>query len=209
MKTLLIDTATSNITVSIIENQTILYKYSDCINTDMSSKILPIIDDGLKKLQLTLLDIDKIFVANGPGSFTGIRVGVTVAKTIAWALKKDVIPLSSIELMATTPINKKYIVPMIDARRGNVFGGIYDKDLNCIKQDELISMNKFIENLNDDYEFISYDNIDLDNVTKPNIDVLKIINKHINDKGINPHNLNPNYLKLTEAQEKLESNKND
>ena len=167
----------------------------------MSSKILPIIDKGLKDLNLKLNDIDKIFVVNGPGSFTGIRVGVTVAKTIAWALKKDIISLSSLELMATTNTNKKYLVPMIDARRGNVFIGIYDKELNCIRKDKLINLTEFISDLNDDYEFVSYDNIELPTLIKPNIDVLKIINKHINDKGVNPHNLNPNYLKLTEAEE--------
>lgn len=210
MRMLLIDTTTSNITVSIIENQSILYQYNENIASDMSSKILPIIDNGLKTLNLKLDDIDKIFVVNGPGSFTGIRVGVTVAKTIAWSLKKDIVPLSSLELMATTSTNKKYLVPMIDARRGNVFAGIYDKELNCIKSDRLVNLNEFINNLTDDYEFVSYDNIDISNLIKPNIDVLKIINKHINDEGINPHNLNPNYLKLTEAEESRESKlKND
>lgn len=201
MISLLIDTATSNINVSIIENQTILYNYSENIVSDMSSKILPIIDNGLNKLNLKLNDIDKIFVVNGPGSFTGIRVGVTVAKTIAWTLKKEIIPLSSLELIATTHTNKKYVVPMIDARRGNVFTGIYDNELNCVKKDKLININEFISELNGDYEFVSYDNIDIRNLIKPNINVLKIVNKHINDKGINPHNLNPNYLKLTEAEE--------
>lgn len=202
MISLLIDTTTSNITVSIVKDQNILYKYQEKILTDMSSKILPIIDSGLKENKLTLNDIDKIFVVNGPGSFTGIRVGVTVAKTIAWALKKDIIPLSSLELMATTNTSKKYIIPMIDARRGNVFGGIYDIELNIIKEDKLINLNELIRDLNNDYEFISYDKLNLD-VIRPNIDVLKIINKHINDQGVNPHNLNPNYLKLTEAEEKL------
>ena len=61
---------------------------------------------------------------------------------------------------------------------------------------------------NNEYEFISYDNINLNNIVTPNVDVLKIINKHINDIGINQHNINPNYLKLTEAEEKL-GNKND
>ncbi len=200
MISLLIDTSTSNLTVSIINNQEIIYKYQETILSDMSSKLLPIIDNGLKEHNLKLENINKIFVVNGPGSFTGIRVGVTVAKTIAWALKKDIIPLSSLELIATTNTSKKYIVPMIDARRNNVFAGIYDNNLNCIKEDKLISIEE-ISNLNSDYEFISYDNIKLDNVIKPNIDVLKIINKHINDEGINPHNLNPNYLKLTEAEE--------
>lgn len=198
MISLLIDTSTSNLTVSIINNKEVIYKYQETILSDMSSKLLPIIDNGLKELNLKLENIDKIFVVNGPGSFTGIRVGVTVAKTIAWALKKDIIPLSSLELIATTNTLKKYIVPMIDARRNNVFAGIYDNNLNCIKEDKLISCDE-LSNLNDDYEFVSYDNIA--GVIKPNIDVLKIINKHINDEGINPHNLNPNYLKLTEAEE--------
>ena len=200
MISLLIDTSTSNLTVSIINSDEVIYNYQETILSDMSSKLLPIIDNGLKENNLKLENIDKIFVVNGPGSFTGIRVGVTVAKTIAWALKKDIIPLSSLELMATTTTSKKYIVPMIDARRNNVFAGIYDNNLNCIKEDKLISIEE-ISNLNSDYEFVSYDNIKLENVIKPNIDVLKIINKHINDEGINPHNLNPNYLKLTEAEE--------
>jgi len=198
MISLLIDTSTSNLTVSIIKGQEVIYKYQETILSDMSSKLLPIIDNGLKELNLKLENIDKIFVVNGPGSFTGIRVGVTVAKTIAWALKKDIIPLSSLELIATTNTSKKYIVPMIDARRNNVFAGIYDNNLNCIKEDKLISRDE-LSNLDEDYEFVSYDNIV--GVIKPNIDVIKIINKHINDEGINPHNLNPNYLKLTEAEE--------
>lgn len=200
MINLLIDTSTSNLTVSITSNQDIIYIHQETILSDMSSKILPIIDNGLKCCNLKLENIDKIFVVNGPGSFTGIRVGVTVAKTISWALKKDIIPLSSLELIATTNTSKKYIVPMIDARRNNVFAGIYDNNLNCIKEDKLISIEE-ISNLNSDYEFVSYDNIKLDNVIKPDIDIFKIINKHINDEGINPHNLNPNYLKLTEAEE--------
>lgn len=198
MISLLIDTSTSNLAVSIIKGQEVIYKYQETILSDMSSKLLPIIDNGLKELDLKLENIDKIFVVNGPGSFTGIRVGVTVAKTIAWALKKDIIPLSSLELMATTNTSKKYIVPMIDARRNNVFVGIYDNNLNRIKEDKLISRDE-LSNLDEDYEFVSYDNIA--GVIKPNIDVIKIINKHINDEGINPHNLNPNYLKLTEAEE--------
>lgn len=210
MRILLIDTSTSNLTVSIIENNEVLYNYKEKIITDMSSKIMPIIDSGLKLLNLNVSDIDKVFVVNGPGSFTGIRVGVTVAKTIAWALKKDIVPISSLELMATTDTDKKYIVPMIDARRGNVFTGIYDKDLNCIKEDKLINLEEFTKDLDNTYEYVSYDNINIDNLKEPNINLLKVINKHINDEGVNPHNLNPNYLKLTEAEESRENKlKND
>ena len=81
MKSLLIDTTTSNITVSILDNLEILSEYHNFIDSDIASKIVPIIDETLKKCRLKLKNIDKIYVVNGPGSFTGIRVGVTIAKT--------------------------------------------------------------------------------------------------------------------------------
>lgn len=200
---LLVDTSTSNITISILNDNKVICEYVNKIDSDMSSKILPIIDKLLKDNKLELDKIDKIFVVNGPGSFTGVRIGVTICKTIAWALKKDIITLSSLELMATTNTEKKYLVPMIDARRGNVFAGIYDNELNCIKNDQLININELVNNLEDNYEFISYDNININNLIVPKPNVLKIIKKHKNDVAINPHNVNPNYLKLTEAQENL------
>ena len=204
MKCLLIDTTTSNVTVSIIDGNKILYNYHDKILSDVSSKIIPIIDEGFKNLGFNIKDIDKIFVANGPGSFTGIRVGVTIAKTIAWSLKKEIIPISSLELMASTDTNKKYLVPMIDARRGNVFAGIYDINLNCIKSDSLISLDTLLDSLDSSYELVSYDDLNIKGIINPKISVGKIIEKHSNDEGVNPHNLNPKYLKLTEAEENRE-----
>ena len=70
-----------------------------------------------------------------------------------------------------------------------------------IKSDSLVSLDQLNKELDEDYELVSYDNIKAS--IKPNIDVLKIVLKHINDDGVNPHSLNPNYLKLTEAEEKL------
>ena len=186
MNFLFIDTTCSYITISIGVNNKITFFYHEYVEKDIASKVLPIIKDGIEQSNITLNDLNKIFIVNGPGSFTGIRVGVTVAKTIAWALNKTIIPISSLELMATTNTEKKYIVPMIDARRGNVFSGI----------------NELKEKLNDDYELVSYDEIT--GSVNPKIDILKIIYKHLNDNGVNPHSLNPNYLKLTEAEEKME-----
>ncbi len=200
MKSILIDTSTSNVTISIVDDNKVLYCYDEEIKNDMSSQILPIIDTALSKTNLKLKDLDKIFVVNGPGSFTGIRIGVTIAKVISWALKIDVVPLSSLELMATTSTETKYIVPMIDARRGNVFAGIYDGDLNVIKEDSLVNLNDFVCALDDNYTLVSYDNIL--SSKRPKIDTLKIISKHSSDTEINPHKLSANYLKLTEAEEK-------
>lgn len=195
MMYLLIDTSLKYPTVSIVKDNKILFLFHEKIDSDMSSKIMPIVDNGFKKINKRIEDIDKIFVVNGPGSFTGIRIGVTIAKTIAWALKKEIVTISSLELMATTNVDTKYIVPIIDARRGNVFAGIYDTNLNIIKEDKMINLENLKKTIDSNYTIVNYD---LNNVV---IDVLKIISKHKNDVSLNPHSVNPNYLKLTEAEE--------
>ncbi len=205
MISLLIDTSLCFPTISIVKNNEVLFNFHEEIKHDMSSMILPILDKGLTNVNLSLNSVDKIFVVTGPGSFTGVRIGVSIAKTIAWTLNKPIIPLSSLEFMATTNTNKKFLVSMIDARRGNVFAGIYDNELNCIKNDSLDSIDEFLKYINDEnYQIVSYDNIN--NSIKPLPSVLKIINKHMNDTSINPHSLKPNYLKLTEAEEKRLAN---
>lgn len=201
MKCLVIDTSSSYVTVSIIDNNTIVHEFKKKIDNDIASKIMSIINMELTESDTDVKEIEKIFVVNGPGSFTGVRIGVTVAKTIAWALNIKVTPISSLELMATTPSTKKFIVPLIDARRGNVYAGVYDKDLNTILDDKLISISEILRFETLDYEFISYDEIKSIETTKPNTDILKIVNKHMNDEGINAHELKPKYLKLTEAEE--------
>ena len=206
MKCLLIDTSSSNVVVSIIDDDRIIYEYKKYVESDLASKILTIIDNGLRECESTIKEIDKIFIVNGPGSFTGVRVGVTVAKNIAWSLDKDIIPISSLELLATTPTDKKHIVPMIDARRGNVFSGIYDRNLNLVKSESLIDLKELLSGLDENYELVSNDNLEVDGLIKPNLDVLKVIKKHINDINVNPHKLNPRYLKLTEAEENLVKN---
>lgn len=200
MISLFIDTSISFPTISLVKDNRVLFNFQEEIKSDMSSKILPIIDLILQKSNLSIKSINKIFVVTGPGSFTGVRIGVTIAKTIAWSLNIPVVPISSLEYMATATTNKKYLVSMIDARRENVFAGIYDINLNCIKEETLINKNELLKGINySDYELLSYDNFE--DTIKPIPNVLKIINKYINNNGVNPHNLKPNYLKLTEAEE--------
>lgn len=203
MKYLLIDTSLSYALVSIICNNEILALFNDKVDNDMSSRIIPIIEDCLKKSNIELKDINKIFVVNGPGSFTGVRIGVTVSKIISWSLNIDLISLSSLELLATSSTSSE-IIPMINARRGNVFAGGYDKNLNTILPNGLYNLDELIkEHVNATY--ISYDLFEDKNINliKPNLDIIKIIKKHENDKPVNPHALIPNYLKKTEAEENL------
>ena len=201
MISLVIDTSSSYVTVSVINNNTIVHEFKKKIDNDIASKIMSIINMELVESNIDIKAVEKIFVVNGPGSFTGVRIGVTIAKTIAWALSIPVVPISSLELMATTNSNKKYVVPLIDARRGNVYAGVYDNDLNVVLEDKLVSVSEILRFETIDYEFVSYDEIKGIETIQPNTDILKIVNKHINDEGINAHSLKPKYLKLTEAEE--------
>ena len=189
MKYLFIDNCSNCLIISTIINNKLDYFFIDKNNNDTSSKVMKV----LKEAVCDINTVDKIFVVNGPGSFTGIRVGVTIAKTIGFCLNIPIIKLSELELLATTKTDTKYNVSLIDARRGYVYAGIYDKDLNCYLEDQHILLNDI--KYPDSYTIIdNYDNIDL----------LKIIKKHEFDEPINPHDLKPNYLKRTEAEEKLD-----
>lgn len=189
MKYLFIDTCSNCLIISTIINNKIDYFFIDKNNNDTSSKVMKVLKEAVADVNT----VDKIFVVNGPGSFTGIRVGVTIAKTIGFCLNIPIIKLSELELLATTNTDTKYNVSLIDARRGYVYAGIYDTDLNCYLQDQHILLNDI--KYPDSYTIIdNYDNIDL----------IKIIKKHEFDDPINPHDLKPNYLKRTEAEEKLD-----
>lgn len=199
MRSLLIDTSSFVMTLAILEDGKVLASFEEEIRTDMASKIVPTIELLFKNVTFEIENINKIFVVNGPGSFTGVRVGVTVAKTIAWALKKEIVTLSSLEFLATTKIAKKNRVVAIDARRGYVYGGVYDEDLNPIMSDRYLPFSDLAPYL-EEGELISRD--ELPGAIHPKVDIAAIVEKHKDDVSLNPHETNPNYLKLTEAEEK-------
>ena len=197
MKYLFIDSATTNLVVAIINEGKIAYIYDNNDGHDTSSKMMPVLAEAFENTGLKPQDIDKIFVVTGPGSFTGIRVGLTVAKTMAYALNIPIVPISSLEVMASCSGG----TALINARRGYVFAGTYDEKLNVIYPDSYVLMSDKL-----DKPYISYDEFEF-TVEKSKIDVLKVIKKHENDYPVNPHTLKPNYLKMTEAEEKF--NKHD
>ncbi len=205
MKILFLDTSSFFATVAIIEDGKIKYLFQEEIKDDMASRMLPVIQEGFNQVPFTVNDIDKIMVVNGPGSFTGVRIGVTIAKVLAWSIKKDIIPVSSLAFLATTKTASKYIIPMIDARRGYVYAGVYDQELNSVLADQYIAYDALKEYF-EDGTIISQD--DLPMATKPELDVLKMVTKYQNNEPVPCHSVNPNYLKKTEAEEKLEV-KND
>ena len=210
MISLFIDTSNFKLLVGVVDedNNKILSFYNEEVKGDMSSKALCVVRDSLDQLNLKPQNVDKIYVVNGPGSFTGVRIGVTIAKTFAWALKKTIIPISSLELLASTEVDTDYVAGLIDARRDAVYAGIYSKNLDIYYEDRYVTLEEFKTAIPSSITLISDDTINLDGIKESNVDILKVINKHKNDMGTDPHHLNPSYLKITEAEANL-NKKND
>ena len=204
MKYFFLDTSNSNLILAIYKNKTCLAYYNKPCDNSLSSEVMVIIDKLFKQARVNPCDINKIFVAIGPGSFTGIRIGVTIAKIYAWTFNIKIVPVSSLEVLATTRFRGYAIVPLIDARRGYVYAGVYDKHLNIKNSDCYISLEK-IKLDNKKCVVCSYDNFDGLKVIKPNVQLIKVIKKHEKDLPIDPHMINPSYLKLTEAEEKFQN----
>ena len=202
MISLFLDSSDKKVIVALLSGGKLIDSIIEENDNHLSEKFLPMIERIIAKNQLQIDNIDAIYVINGPGSFTGVRIGVTTAKVMAWGLKKRIIPISELALLATTLTNKKYIVPYIDARRNAVYAGIYDKNLNSVMADAYISIDDLMKKIDhiEDVEFVSYYNT-IEHTIEPNIDIEKIVQKHYNDEGINPHQVVPNYLKRTEAEE--------
>ena len=149
-------------------------------------------------------DIDAFAVSVGPGSFTGVRIGVTIAKTYAWACKINVVPISTLKAYALSLDGYDYYVPLIDARRGYVYGAVYDKNYDASVKDTYVELDK-LKSVADNLEnvvFISNDKFNLETVPAK-IDIQKIYNYYKDEEGVNPHALVPSYLKKTEAEEKI------
>ena len=204
MKYLYVDTSSNFLYSGIVENNKILAEIKEEFGQNLSEVALPKIVELFDKTNLKAKDINKIIVVNGPGSFTGIRIGITIAKVYAWSLNIPITTISSLEAMAISSENEKLHIPMINARRGYVYGAIYDSSYKEILKPQHIELDKLMKYLNDkeDYEIISNDNFD-DEIKRERYDpsILKIVNYFKDKETINPHSVNPVYLKLTAAEE--------
>lgn len=199
MSSLFLDTSSSRIIVAFVRNNDIVFYVNIQNDNNLSNKLMVLIDENFKKYDLKVRDIDKIYVVNGPGSFTGIRCGVTVAKTMAYLLSIPIACISELEVMASG--YDEVVCPVIDARRGYVYGGIYN-GISNIRADEYILYDDLLNSFT--VKFVSYD---YDNTYEPKVDILKLISKH-EDESIDPHLVVPNYLKKTEAEENLSAKGN-
>ena len=143
MNYLAIDTSTMISTVTVADEKEILGDFNVNQVKTHSESLVPMIENLLKLLGMTVADIDKFVIAEGPGSFTGLRIGMTIAKTLAQIEKKDLITVSTLKAMAAGSISQRAKLPLIDARSTRVYGALYDENL-----EEIVPANLYeIDNL--------------------------------------------------------------
>ncbi len=197
LKRLVIDSATKYLYIGLFEDETNIGKFYEAGHNDHSVKLMTEIEVLFKQNNLKVSDLDEIIVGVGPGSYTGLRIGVVVAKMFGWNDRVPVKTISSLAMIASSYDGDLYILPEIDARRGNSFLGLYvndGKSLKLVAKEQLTNLEEYKNSLEKEYEVVSYG--------EPNIP--KILNSDLLELVEDIHGLNPNYLRITEAERNLQ-----
>ena len=152
---LLIETATAVCSVALAECGLIVKEYFSTEGNDHAAKLTVFINEILKEQEITIKDVDAVAVSMGPGSYTGLRIGVSVAKGLCYAADKPLIAVSTLQSMASgmkerltanETIDSSYaFCPMIDARRMEVYAAIFNSELETIREvkAEIIDIDSF------------------------------------------------------------------
>ncbi|MBR4261155.1 MAG: tRNA (adenosine(37)-N6)-threonylcarbamoyltransferase complex dimerization subunit type 1 TsaB [Clostridia bacterium] len=128
MKILAIDTSSNICSVSILEDKNIIIEKHNDDEKTHSQKLMPLIDEMFKEVNLTLDDIDLLACSQGPGSFTGIRIGISTVKAFADVKNIPIIGVTSLESLAYNISNNGLIATLIDAKHDNVYFALYKLD---------------------------------------------------------------------------------
>jgi len=149
MNILAMDTSNQILGVAVLRNGEIVGSSITNINRNHSVRLMPAVEHLLKEVGMAPEELDKIVVASGPGSYTGVRIGVTTAKTLAWSLGIPISTVSSLEGLAWQGrFSGHNICSFFDARRGLAYAGIYQsKDglLVSTRPEENILMDDLLQ----------------------------------------------------------------
>ena len=206
-----IDTSTKICTCSIFDSENgIIAETSLSVKKNHSNIVMPIIDNLFKISDLTINDIDKIAVAIGPGSFTGVRIALGIAKGLAMALNKPLIAVNELDILeAIASGNENEIIPLIDARKERV----YYKYQNKYVDDYLINLISNFDK-NKKYIFVGDGATNYKNILKDNLGdnaiILPIYNSFprasilcelaLNKEEANIYTLEPEYISKSRAE---------
>ena len=213
MKTLFIDASKKSLSIALKAGDELLFISNVDSHSKHSNFLMNEIDKILNKANLNIKDIDNIIVLNGPGSFTGVRVGVTVAKTLSWTLNKRLYILSNLEALKVGIYND-VVISVIKDKDNYSYVGIYednkiieeylsidDERLNI--KNKNISLVSFEENvfLNSLREKLENNNC-VKTIILEDYDYEKLISFALSKNSIDVHSAKPIYLKKIDAEKK-------
>jgi tRNA threonylcarbamoyladenosine biosynthesis protein TsaB len=153
MKLLAMDTSTAvmGIAVMDLEHAQILCETTLHLQRNHSVRFMPMMEHLLHELELTMADIHVLAVTAGPGSYTGVRIGVTTAKTISWARQLPLYSESSLTVLAMNGLRfVGVVVPLFDARRRRVYAGVYErqeKQMVELYPQQVMEIDRWLEQL--------------------------------------------------------------
>ncbi len=122
-----IDTSTDNLGLALMENDQLKGEYNLSLKRKHSEKLLPLLEQIFNLLGISPKDLDAVAVSIGPGSFTGLRIGITTAKLLGRIFSIPVKGISTLEIMAAG-VESNYILPMLDARRQRIYYSFYQSN---------------------------------------------------------------------------------
>ena len=206
-----IDTSTKICTCSIFDSENgVIAETSLSVKKNHSNIVMPIIDNLFKISDLNINDIDKIAVAIGPGSFTGVRIALGIAKGLAMALNKPLIAVNELDILeAIASGNENEIIPLIDARKERVYYKYQGNYIDVYLINLISSFDK-----NKKYVFVgdgatNYENILKDNLGE-NAIILPMYNSSprasvlcelaLNKEEANIYTLEPEYISKSRAE---------
>ena len=223
MKALAIDSAGTRLTVAAKNDDAVVASVYD-IGMKQSETLLPAIDAVVSKAGLHIDELDYTALCRGPGSFTGIRIGVTVVKALAMALNKPIVAVNTLEALSFGIFSDKKKIPLIDARGERVYYGVYEGINNKnIVAPALLTIDELLEEFSDKGEFVFVGdcvNLYKDRILKnKNFEVTPaclnscisrnacVIGKQKFENGdiSDCFNLSPEYVRLSQAQRDLEN----
>lgn len=156
MKILGLDSSGLVASAAVVENDILLAEYTTNYKKTHSQTLLPMLDEIRSMIELDLESIDAIAIAAGPGSFTGLRIGAATAKGLGLALDKPLVEVPTLEGLAYNLCGtEKLVCPLMDARRNQVYTGIYEfvKDgttyrLHVVEHQCAVDVAEILERLN-------------------------------------------------------------
>lgn len=161
MLILAIESSAKAASVALTEDERLIAQYTQCSGLTHSRTLLPMVDDMLKNTEKTIAGVDLIAVAHGPGSFTGIRIGVSTVKGLAWAADKRCVGVSTLEAMAWHGVSAGGLVcPVMDARRSQVYNALFEiKDGRPVRlcADRAVSLDELAEEIDGKNAFLTGD----------------------------------------------------